>query len=462
MDNLTIKEIHLGLLEKKFSALELARFYLDKIKKDPTDSFITVTEEEALLSAKRTDDLIAKKQDAPLLSGVPMAIKDVIMYEKTTCASKILQSYQAPYQATCIEKLLDQGVIILGKTNLDEFAMGASTENSAFKITKNPHDLKRVPGGSSGGSAAAVSADLCCCALGSDTGGSVRQPASFCGVVGFKPTYGAVSRYGLVAYASSLDQIGPIAKTSEDAEIIFDAIRGKDPKDSTSLQAGLTEEKKQPSELRIGIVKEYLSKGTDPEVTSIIRKAIKKMEDLGARIVDVELPNTKYAIPAYYLIATSECSSNLARFDGLKYGFSDQKDTLEKIYSFSRAEGFGREVKRRIMLGTYSLSAGYYEDFYLKAQKVRSLIRGDFQKAFKKADLIFAPVAPTPAFRISEKINDPIEMYLSDIFTVSANLAGIPAISVPAGDLNGLPVGLQIMGRYMEDKKVLQTAKIFK
>jgi aspartyl-tRNA(Asn)/glutamyl-tRNA(Gln) amidotransferase subunit A len=457
MRDLTIEKIHKGFLSKKFSAVELAKEYLKRIKKEDKkiSSFVKVTEE-----AKEADKIISEKK-ASILTGVPIAVKDNILVkgEKCTCSSKILENYKAPYNATVIERL--NGMVILGKTNLDEFAMGASTENSAFFTTKNPHDLKRVPGGSSGGSAAAVAAGLAPIALGSDTGGSIRQPASFCGVVGLKPTYGAVSRYGLVAYASSLDQIGPIAKNVEDVRILFDAIKGRDPKDSTSVDFKFQVPSFKFQDLRIGVPKEYFVKGIDKDVKKIIGEAVNRIKEKGAKIEEISLPNTKYAIPVYYLIATSEASANLARFDGIKYGLSEAEDNLIDVYLKSKAKGFGSEVKRRIMLGTYALSAGYYDAFYLKAQKVRTLIKQDFDKAFSKVDFIFTPVAPTPAFKIGEKINDPLEMYLSDIFTVSANLTGLPAVSVPAGSAKKLPVGLQIFGKPFEENKILELCKNF-
>lgn len=466
MKNLAIKEIKKGLLSKKFSAVELTKEYLKRIKKADKKifSYISTTEKSALKQAKKADDLISKKE-AKDLTGIPIAIKDNILIkgQKATAASKILQNYTAPYSATVIKKLESQGAVFLGKTNLDEFAMGASTENSAFFITKNPHDKERVPGGSSGGSAAAVADDLCCCALGSDTGGSIRQPASFCGVVGLKPTYGAVSRYGLIAFASSLDQIGPITKTAEDAKILFNAIKGKDEKDSTIISyenSSRSKLREQFSFLKIGVPKEYFIKGIDEGVKKIIKKSIKKAEQKGAKIKEISLPHTKYAIPTYYLIATSEASANLARYDGVKYGLSEAGNNLIEQYFQTREKGFGTEVKRRLMLGTYSLSAGYYNAFYLKAAKIRTLIKQDFENAFKKVDAIFAPVSPTPAFKIGEKITNPLSMYLTDIYTVSASLAGLPAVSVPAGKANKLPVGLQIIGNNLEENKILNIANL--
>jgi aspartyl-tRNA(Asn)/glutamyl-tRNA(Gln) amidotransferase subunit A len=482
LTDLTITQVHQGLKKKEFSAFELCKAYLDKLKEKNKEisAFLTITENLALSQAKKIDDMIQKGRETPLLAGIPLAVKDNILVEdvKCTAASKILENYIAPYDATVIKKMKEQEVVILGKTNLDEFAMGSSTENSAFFPTKNPADLTRVPGGSSGGSAAAVAAGLSIFALGSDTGGSIRQPASFCGVVGLKPTYGAVSRYGLIAFASSLDQIGPITKTVEDCKIVFNTIKGKDPMDSTSVESKVsnytphqnkfgTGQEFQVSSLRIGVPKEYFVRGMDSEVEKVIKGAIKKYEEMGAKISEISLPHTEYALPCYYIIAPSEASANLARYDGIKYGYSTvnkkQKTTnnLLEVYLQSREEGFGAEVRRRIMLGTYALSAGYYEAYYLRAQKVRTLIKGDFDKAFEKVDVILTPVSPTPAFKLGEKIEDPLTMYLSDIFTVSINLAGLPAISIPVGKVKNLPVGLQIIGKPFEENTILETGEIF-
>lgn len=463
INKLTINKIHQGLFKKEFSALEIAKEYLEQIdKKDKSISaFLTVTEDLAIFQAKQVDKLISEKKNIPALAGVPCAIKDNILVEgiKCTAGSKILESYSAPYDATVIRKLKDEGVVILGKTNLDEFAMGGSTENSAFKLTRNPADFNRVPGGSSGGSAAAVAANECCYALGSDTGGSIRQPASFCGIVGLKPTYGAVSRYGLIAFASSLDQIGPMAKTVQDVETIFNVISGKDELDSTSADYRYQNISSDVKGLKIGIPKEYFIKGIDKEVEKVVKETIKKIEKQGLKIEEISLPHTEYALAAYYILATSEASANLARYDGIKYGLSEsKKDNILDVYLESRGRGFGPEVKRRIMLGTYSLSSGYYDAYYLKAQEVRSLIRDDFEKAFKKVDLIFTPVSPTTAFKIGEKTKDPLSMYLSDIYTVSVNLAGLPAVSLPCGKINELSVGLQIIGKPFEENTVLKTA----
>jgi len=465
LTDLTIVKAHQGLLKKEFSAISLCKSYLDKIKEKDKEifSYLTVTKDLALSQAKKNDDLISKKRNLSFLSGIPAAIKDIILIQDVRCtaASKILENYIAPYDATVIKKLKAENVVFLGKTNMDEFAMGSSTENSAFGPTRNPHDLTRVAGGSSGGSAAAVANNECVYALGSDTGGSIRLPASFCGVVGLKPTYGAVSRYGLIAFASSLDQIGPITKTVKDAKIVFDAIKGKDPFDSTSVDGPKKENLRlKIKNLRIGIPKEYFVKGIDPEVEKLIKQAIKKYEEMGAKIEEVSLPHTEYALPSYYIISPSEASANLARYDGIKYGFSDKTaKNLMDVYLKSREKGFGDEVRRRIMLGTYALSSGYYEAYYLKAQKVRTLIREDFQKVFKKVNVILTPTSPFTAFKIGEKIKDPLSMYLVDIYTVSVNLAGLPALSLPCGKVNNLPVGLQIIGKPFEEDLILETGQ---
>jgi len=472
LTELTISQVHQGLIKKEFLAVELCQAYLEKIKKEDKkiNSFLTLTEDLAISQAKKIDQRISRNEEIPILAGVPFAIKDIILVEgvKCTAGSKILENYIAPYDATCIKKLKSQGAIILGKTNLDEFAMGSSTEHSAFFPTKNPHDLSRVPGGSSGGSAAAVAANFCSFALGSDTCGSIRQPAAFCGVVGLKPTYGAVSRYGLIAMASSLDQIGPIAKTVEDARIVFEAIRGKDPLDSTSVQYPISNIQYPISNLRIGVPKEYFSKGIDPEVEKIVLAAIKKYEKAGAKIEEISLPHsTHHSLATYYLIMPSEVSANLARYDGIKYGYSkveslrSKVESLIDVYLKSRAEGFGQEVKRRIMLGTYALSAGYYDAYYLKAQKVRTLIIENFKKAFEKVDVIMTPTTPTPAFKLGEKIQDPLSMYLSDIYMAAVSLAGLPAISIPCGKIGDLPIGLQIIGKPFEEEKIFKIAELF-
>lgn len=471
LENLTIKSARQGLIKKEFSAVELARFYLNKIKKENKkyNNFLNLTEKLALDQAKKVDEKIARRQKIGALEGIPIAIKDNILVEdyKTTAGSKILENYIAPYDAFVIEKLKKAGAVILGKTNLDEFAMGSSTENSAFGVVKNPHDIARVPGGSSGGSAVAVAANHCVAALGSDTGSSVRQPASFCGVVGFKPSYGMVSRYGLIAMASSLDQIGPITKTVEDTKLIFDVIRGQDKMDSTTIESRI--KKAKPSQayqelriknLRIGVPKEYFGKGLDKEVKEKIEKAIEKLEKKGAKIKKVSLPSSEYGLAVYYILMPAEVSANLARYDSIKYGLSLKGKDLLDQYLKTRAQGFGDEVRRRLILGTYVLSAGYKDAYYNKAQKVRALIKKDFEKVFNEVDVLLTPTAPTTAFKIGEK-QDPLSMYLSDIYTVQANLAGLPAISVPCGEVRGLPVGLQIIGPQFKDDLVLKVAKLY-
>ncbi len=465
----TISEIHKGFITKQFSSLELTRFYLDKIKKenDNLNDFLNLTEKLALEQVKKVDDKIAAGEKIGNLEGIPVAIKDNILVDgyKTTAGSKILENYIAPYDATVIKKLKEIGVVIIGKTNLDEFAMGSSTENSAFGPTKNPVDTSRVPGGSSGGSAAAVAANHCVVALGSDTGGSVRQPASFCGAVGFKPSYGMVSRYGLIAMASSLDQIGPIARTVEDAKLVFSAIRGKDQMDSTTVDSSKFRiQNSKLRNLKIGIPKEYFSQGITKEVKEIIEKAIKRFEESGFKTTEVSLPHTEYALAAYYIIMPAEVSANLARYDGIKYGYSASSEQLLEYYLKTRAEGFGDEVRRRIVLGTYVLSAGYYEAYYGKAQKVRILIKQEFEKIFNPSadgvDILLTPTSPTVAFKMGEK-KDPLSMYLSDIYTIPASLAGLPAISMPIGNVENLPVGLQIIGPQFQDDLVLEVGKIY-
>ena len=466
LTELTISQIKEGLEKKDFSAQEICRSFLKKIKEKNKEvfAFLKVAEEEALLKAKEVDGLISKNREVPLLAGVPLAVKDNMLAEGLGCTagSKILENYIAPYDATVVKKIKEAGGVILGKTNLDEFAMGSSTENSAFGPTRNPHDVSRVPGGSSGGSAAAVAAEFCPYAFGSDTGGSIRLPSSFCGVVGLKPTYGAVSRYGLIAFASSLDQIGPIARSVEDCRIVFNAIKGKDPLDSTSVEMPEIQNSKfKIRNSKIGIPKEYFVKGIDPEVEKVIKSAVKKYEELGAEIVEVSLPHTDYALAAYYIINPSEASANLARYDGIKYGLSMDGKELIDVYLKTRGEGFGAEVRRRIMIGTYALSAGYYEAYYLRAQKVRTQVIKDFEKAFQKVDAIFCPVSPVLPFKIGEKADDPLSMYLVDVYTVSVNLAGLPALSLPVGFVKELPVGLQIIGKPFEEEKILQIGEVF-
>jgi aspartyl-tRNA(Asn)/glutamyl-tRNA(Gln) amidotransferase subunit A len=434
---------------------------------DRVKAFITMTKEQAYRSAQAAAERIRSGRSS-LLTGIPVAVKDNMctLDVPTTCASKMLKNFVPPYESTVTSLLRAEGSCVVGKTNMDEFAMGSSTENSGFHATRNPRDLSCVPVGSSGGSAAAVAADECIAAVGSDTGGSIRQPAAFCGVVGLKPTYGRVSRYGLVAFASSLDQIGPVTKTVMDAAIMLHAIAGHDPLDSTSAPLEVPDYAAQLGQglkgMRIGIPKEYFIEGMDTEVDRAVRSAVQVFVSLGARVVGVSLPHTGVAIAAYYLIATSEASSNLARYDGVKYGFRAEGRDLIDMYRETRAKGFGTEVKRRIMLGTYALSAGYYDAYYRKAQQVRTLIKGDFEKAFAEVDVIVTPTSPSPAFGLGEKATDPLTMYLSDIFTISVNLAGVPAISVPCGfTAGGLPVGLQIIGRHFDEGTILRAAHAY-
>lgn len=468
LTNLKLKDIIEGLKNKKFSSYEITSHYLENIKKDQSredslNAYITISEKEALEMAKEADELL-KRGNATPLTGVPIGIKDNINIKNlpTTCASKILEGYKASYDATVIERLIrKEKMIPLGKLNMDEFAMGSSNETSHYGVSRNPFDRTRVPGGSSGGVAAAVASGLAPVALGSDTGGSIRQPAAFCGVVGLKPTYGLVSRYGLVAFASSLDQIGPIAKCVEDAAIILSAMEGYDEKDSTTLNIksrkyNLTGNIKG---IKVGIPKEYFIEGVSEEVLNNIYQVIELLKKLGAEIVEISLPHSDYAVPTYYIVATAEASSNLERFDGIKYGYREKTKTLSELYVKSRSKGFGTEVKRRIMLGTYVLSSGYYDAYYLKALKVRKLIKNDFDNAFKNVDVILSPTSPTPAFKIGEKLDDPISMYLSDIYTIAVNLAGLPAISIPTGfSKDGLPIGTQFIGRLLDEETILNVS----
>ena len=422
-----------------------------------------------MAKAEEMDALAAKGEKLPPLGGVPVGIKDVMVTHgvRTTAGSKILGNYIPPYDCTAVARLEAAGAVVLGKMNCDEFAMGSSNENSAWKPVHNPRDLSRVPGGSSGGSAAAVAADMAVVTLGSDTGGSIRQPASFCGVVGLMPTYGRVSRYGLIAFASSLDHIGPLAKTVKDAAIVLRTIAGRDAMDSTSAEVPVpdyvAELEKPVRGLKIGVAKEYFGEGLDAEVRKAIEAAIQKLASLGCEIVEVSLPHTKYAIPAYYIVATAEASANLARFDGVRYGYrASGVRSLSDMYRRSRDEGFGAEVKRRIMLGTYALSAGYYDAYYLKAQKVRTLLTRDFEDAFKKVDAIVTPTSPTAAFKLGEKVDDPLAMYLADIYTVTADLAGIPGISIPCGETKEkLPIGVQILGKHFDESTILRVANAY-
>jgi len=457
----------LDLLKKgEISAGELLSSVLGRIEtvNGEINAFVTVTSDEA----RKAVDALSSTGHKGKLSGVPMALKDNICTKdiRTTCSSRILENFMPPYQSTVAGKLADEGYILVGKTNLDEFAMGSSTENSAFGITRNPWSKDRVPGGSSGGSAAAVASDQCIAALGSDTGGSIRQPASFCGVVGLKPTYGRVSRYGLVAFASSLDQIGPITKDVRDAALLLNVISGHDVCDSTSANVDVPDFVsglgKALKGLKAGVPREYFIEGMDKEVETAVRAAIKQIESLGAEIVEVSLPHTEYAVAAYYLLATSEASSNLARYDGVKYGLRVNGADLIDTYKKTRSQGFGAEVKRRIMLGTFALSSGYYDAYYRKAQQVRTLIKQDFEKAFAEVDCIVTPTSPTAAFRIGEKVSDPLQMYLTDIFTLSINMSGVPAISVPCGfTSDGLPIGVQIIGKHFDEATVLSTAHAY-
>ncbi len=465
---LTITEAHQLLKNKEVSSKELTRAVLDRIAAidGKIDAFITVSEENAIEQADQADALLAGGC-ATALTGIPLGIKDLMCIRTmaTTCGSQILKNFIPPYDATVIKKLKDAGAVIVGKLNMDEFAMGSSTENSGVKITRNPWDTSRIPGGSSGGSAAAVAADMCLAALGSDTGGSIRQPASHCGVVGLKPTYGRVSRFGLVAFASSLDQIGPLTKNVTDCAHMMNTIAGYDRSDSTSVPKEVPDYTAaldgDLQGLRIGIPAEFSTEqGLDPSVLSSIDNAIEVYEKLGAKRVNVTLPHTEYAVAVYYVIAPSEASSNLARYDGVKYGFRNKDNNdLMSMYRSTRSRGFGPEVQRRIIIGTYCLSAGYYDAYYGKASQVRTLIREDFKKAFEACDVILCPVAPTAAFKIGEIADDPLTMYLSDIFTISANLAGIPGLSVPCGfSSEGLPVGLQIMGNHFNEEMILKAA----
>ncbi|MBN3870606.1 MAG: Asp-tRNA(Asn)/Glu-tRNA(Gln) amidotransferase subunit GatA [Nostoc sp.] len=467
----SIRELHQQLVKKERSAVEITQEALERIQalEPKLHSFLCVTAERALEQAGAVDAKIAAGEEIGLLAGIPVGIKDNLCTKgiPTTCASRILENFLPPYESTATQKLADVGAVMVGKTNLDEFAMGSSTENSAYQVTANPWDLSRVPGGSSGGSAAAVSAQECVVALGSDTGGSIRQPASFCGVVGMKPTYGLVSRYGLVAYASSLDQIGPFGKTVEDAAILLGAIAGHDPKDSTSLKvpipnyaASLKPDFKPRGQLRIGIIKETFGEGLDSEVEQAVTKAVDILQSLGAEIHIVSCPRFRYGLPTYYIIAPSEASANLARYDGVKYGYrAPDADNLLSMYTRTRATGFGTEVKRRIMIGTYALSAGYYDAYYLKAQKVRTLIKQDFQKAFGVVDVLVCPTSPTTAFKAGEKTTDPLSMYLTDLMTIPVNLAGLPSLSLPCGfDDQGLPIGLQLIGNVLREDQLFQVA----
>ncbi|RMF64408.1 MAG: Asp-tRNA(Asn)/Glu-tRNA(Gln) amidotransferase subunit GatA [Calditrichaeota bacterium] len=458
------REIRQQLEEGELSCLRLVNTCLEKINEaSELNAFISVFASRARRRAQAVDEKIARGQ-AGQLAGMLVAVKDniAVKHERLTCASRILSDYISPYDATVVSRLEAEDAILIGKTNMDEFAMGSSNENSFFGPARNPHDLSRVAGGSSGGSCVAVAAEMCTVALGSDTGGSIRQPAAFCGVVGLKPTYGRVSRYGLVAFASSFDQVGPIADTVEDAALVLQVISGFDEHDATSAAVEVPDFSRFLGEevrgMKIGLPREYLTPGVAPDIRRAVDAALSVLQQAGAEVVEVSLPHTDYAIATYYILATAEASSNLARYDGAHYGFrADAVSDLEEMYVKSRSEGFGREVKRRIMLGTYVLSAGYYDAYYRRAQKVRTLIRRDFEHAFTRCDCLLTPTSPTTAFKLGEKVSDPLQMYLSDVFTVSANLAGVPAISVPFGvDAEGLPVGVQIIGKHFDEETLLR------
>ena len=466
---MTVREMSRALALGETTAVELAQAHLERIAalEPALGSYVTVTTETALQQARQADDRIAAGTASPL-TGVPMQLKDNLSTQgiATTCSSKMLEGYVPPYDATVVRRLGEAGAVLLGKGNMDEFAMGSSTENSALKTTANPWDTTRVPGGSSGGPAVAVASGEAAFSLGSDTGGSIRQPAALCGIVGLKPTYGLVSRYGLVAFASSLDQIGPMTRTVEDCALVLNAIAGHDPHDSTSIAfeppdytEGLTTGVRG---LRIGVASEYFGEGIDPEVERTVREAVAKLQELGATVEEVSLPHTRAALAVYYIIAPSECSANLARYDGVKYGYSDQETPgMWAALEATRRHGFGPEVKRRILLGTYALSAGYYDAFYLKAQKVRTIIRREFAEAFQRVDLLAAPTSPTVAFGLGERTADPVQMYRSDICTLPVNIAGIPAISIPCGFVEGLPVSLQLMGPHLSEPTLLRAAHAY-
>ena len=469
MQNLSLKELSEGLKQKKFSSEELTKFFLNRLDlhNSSINAFITIDKDKSLAMAKRADEII-KEGNQDYLTGIPIAQKDIFCAEgwKTTCGSKMLDNFIAPYDSTVISKFNAAGAVNLGKTNMDEFAMGSSNETSYYGNVKNPWDIKTVPGGSSGGSAAAVAGMLAPAATATDTGGSIRQPASLCGLTGLKPTYGLVSRYGMIAFASSLDQAGPMCHTAEDCAAMMNVMSGHDPKDSTSIErekenylSGINDSIKG---LKIGVPKEFFSEGLDAEVEKIIEQGISEYKKLGAEIVEISLPNNHLSIPVYYVIAPAEASSNLSRYDGVRYGYRTKDyDDLMDMYCKTREEGFGDEVKRRIMIGTYVLSAGYYDAYYLKAQKIRRLISEDFKKAFEKCDVILGPSAPSVAFPIGDKKEDPLKMYMQDVYTISTNLAGLPGLSMPGGLMNNLPVGIQLIGNYFSEAKLLNIAHIF-
>jgi aspartyl-tRNA(Asn)/glutamyl-tRNA(Gln) amidotransferase subunit A len=471
LSDLTIASTRTAISERVLNPVALVEEFYKKIEAaDPAiGAYLTLLKDRALAKAREIQSIADKGDVLPPLAGVPIAVKDVMVMKgvRSTAGSKILDNFVSPYDCTAVKRLEDAGVIVLGKTNCDEFAMGSSNENSGYWPVKNPRDLSRVPGGSSGGSAAVVAAGTAVAALGSDTGGSVRQPAAYCGVVGLLPTYGRVSRYGLIAFASSLDHIGPLTKTVKDAAILLKHIAGRDPLDSTSADVPVPDYERVIGEsvrgLKLGVPKEYFGEGLDPEVRSAVEAAIHKLAQDGAEIVEISLPHTKYAIPTYYIIAPAEASANLARFDGVRYGFrAPGVKTLSEMYRVTRDKGFGVEVKRRIMLGTYALSAGYYDAYYLKAQQVRTLLTNDFVEAFKRVDAIVCPTTPTTAFKLGENTDDPVKMYLNDIYTVTADLVGIPGISVPCGNSKeGLPIGLQILGKHFDEGTVLRVAHAY-
>ncbi|WP_426416069.1 Asp-tRNA(Asn)/Glu-tRNA(Gln) amidotransferase subunit GatA [Aestuariirhabdus sp. LZHN29] len=469
MHNKTIAELSRALAAGEFSSQELTRHYLDRIQAldSKYNCFISVTEERALADAVAADQRIQAGTATPL-TGIPLAHKDIFCTQgiRTSAGSRMLDNFIAPYESTVSGNLAAAGTVLLGKTNMDEFAMGSSNENSFYGAVKNPWDTAAIAGGSSGGSAAAVAARLTPAATGTDTGGSIRQPASHCGITGIKPTYGRVSRWGMIAYASSLDQAGPMARTAEDAALLLQVMAGLDPKDSTSVDQPVEDYSATLNDslegLRIGIPQEFFAEGLDSGVEHCVREAVKELEKLGATVTEVSLPNSQLSVPAYYVIAPAEASSNLSRFDGVRYGYRCEAPTdLEDLYTRSRAEGFGAEVKRRILVGSYALSAGYYDAYYIQAQKIRRLIKNDFVSAFEQIDIIVGPTAPTPAFNLGEKSNDPVAMYLSDIYTLSTNLAGLPGISIPAGQSAGRPVGLQMIGNYFSEARLLNIAHRF-
>ncbi len=469
LENKTLVELSKDLTAKKVSSVEVTQFYLDRIAQhNPAlNAFITVCNESALAEAKEADKKIASGHAGPL-TGIPYAHKDIFCTDgiKTSCGSKMLDNFIAPYDATVTTKFKEAGMVMIGKTNMDEFAMGSSNENSFYGPVKNPWDHTRIPGGSSGGSAAAVAARLVPAATGTDTGGSIRQPASMCNITGIKPTYGRVSRYGMIAFASSLDQGGPFAQTAEDAALLLNIMAGHDEKDSTSVIHDVpdyTAELNKPlTGLTIGFAKEHFASGLENDVAVVIQEAIAELQKLGATIKEISLPNTHLAVPAYYVIAPAECSSNLARYDGVRYGYRcENPKNLDDLYCRTRGEGFGLEIKRRIIVGTYALSSGYYDAYYLKAQKIRRLISNDYQTAFKSVDLIVGPTAPSPAFKLGEKVDDPVSMYLSDIYTIGVNLAGLPGMTIPAGFVKSLPIGLQLIANYFDESRLFNAAHQF-